>query len=374
MDDADGRSSLESSRAFRGLIGLAALALTVIVLAGAKAASDLVAHTLLGLVLAAAVTPVLTVTVRVGWGARAGAILASLTLFVVASAFAIVVGLAGSQMAQELRTFRSSFGEAKARLEAGLDVYDLEFLMPLIDGGIDLSRMDVLPRLVDAALSVGSAGYVTFVALFTLFEAPTLQEKWRRVAQDERMRRNAGRVLRDVQRYLLVKTGTCLASGLMVGLWTAALGLDGFVLWGLLAFAFNYIPFIGALLAFIPPTLVALVGIDLWTGMAVGAGILVVNFLIGNVIEPRVMGRAMGLSPLVVLLSVAVWGWVLGPIGALLSVPLTVIAKLALERSDRYAWLAVLMESPAALEEEVRAEDSPRRREEREAAREAAPS
>lgn len=374
MDDADGRSSRESSRAFRGLLGLAVLALSVIILAGAKAASDLVAQTLLGLVLAAAVTPVLTLTVRWGWGARIGAVLASLALFIVASAFAILIGLAGSQMAQELRKFRTSFHDAKARLEAALDVYDLDFLMPLVDGSVDLSRMDVLPRLIDAALSVGSAGYVMFVALFTLFEAPTLQEKWRRVARDERTRQNAGRVLRDVQRYLLVKTGTCLASGLLVGLWTAALGLEGFVLWGLLAFAFNYIPFIGALLAFIPPTLVALVGVDLVTGVAVGSGILVINFLIGNVIEPRVMGRAMGLSPLVVLLSVAVWGWVLGPIGALLSVPLTVIAKLALERSDRYAWLAVLMESPAALEEESRLAEETMRRDQAEGVREVAPS
>lgn len=331
----------------KGLLGLAVTALLVIVMAGLHAASNTVAQTLLGLVLAVAVTPVQGLARRMGLSDILGAILASFTLLILAGAFGVLVGLAGSQLARELTRFRAGFGAAQENLRQTLVDNDLEVLIPLVQNSVDLSRIDVLSPLIDAALSVGSVGFVLFVALFTLFEVPTFEHKWRLVTSaDPREQANAGRVLRDVQKYLLVKTATCMATGILVGLWTWAMGLEGAVLWGILAFALNYIPFIGALLAGIPPTLVALVGADLVTAVGVATGILIANFIIGNLVEPRVMGRAMGLSPLIVLLSVAVWGWVLGPVGALLSVPLTVIVKLALERSDRYEWVAILLDSP----------------------------
>ena len=331
----------------KGLLGLSVVALLVVVLAGIRAASDLVAQTLLGIVLAVAVTPVANIARRWKWPAWLGAIMASTALLILTAAFGVLLGLAGSQLAQELRRFRTSFATAQRNLRATLAENDLEVLLPLVDGSVDLSRMDVLPRIIDAATSLGSVGFVMFVALFTLFEGPTFEDKWRQITTaDPKARENVSRVLWDVQKYLIIKSGTCMLTGLFVGLWTAAVGLEGAILWGILAYALNYIPFLGSLIAGIPPTVIALVSIDLLTGISVGIGILMINFAIGNILEPRIMGRTMGLSPLVVLLSVALWGWVLGPIGALLSVPLTVIVKLAIERSDRYAWVAVLLDSP----------------------------
>lgn len=331
----------------RGLRGLFLVALVIVVLAGARAASGLVAQTLLGVVLAVGAAPILGACVRRGWPSAVGAALASLALLVLAGAFGVLIAFAGSQLAKVLPEVRSGFVAVRASLRETLVANDLEPLLVIVNQTPDLTGMDVLPRVFDAATSLGGIGFVLFVALFALFEASTFANKWRRVTDtDPGSRENARRVLADVQRYLLVKTGTCVATGILVGLWTATMGLEAAALWGLFAFAFNYIPFLGSLLAGIPPTLVALLTVDLVTGALVALGVLVVNLLIGNVIEPRVMGRAMGLSPLIVLLSVALWGWVLGPVGALLSVPLTIIVKLVLERSDRYAWVAVLLDSP----------------------------
>ncbi len=335
----------------KGLLGLAVVALVVVVLAGVRAASDLVAQTLLGIVLAVAVTPVAGLTRRWRWPAWAGALLASMSLLLFTAMFGVLLGIAGSQLASELRRFRTSFAAGQRNLRSALIEYDLEVLMPLFEGSVDLSRMDVLPRVMDAALSLGSVGFVMFVALFTLFEGPTFEAKWHRITtSDLKARANMSRVLWDVQRYLLIKSGTCMLTGLFVGLWCAAVGLEGALLWGFFAFALNYIPVLGSLLAGIPPTVIALVSIDFLTGISLGAGILLINFVIGNILEPRIMGRTMGLSPLVVLLSVALWGWVLGPVGALLSVPLTVIMKLAIERSERYAWVAVMLDSPVNIQ------------------------
>lgn len=345
--DLDGSPFREPVLTKEGLVGLAVVALVVVVLAGARAASDLVSQTLLGVVLAVGVAPVLQATRRRGWPDIVGAILASLALVVLVSGFGILLAFAGSQLAQEFPRFRKSLESARQRLKEDLVDRDLEPLLAVVDRSVDLSGLDLVSPLLEAASSVGSIGFVLFVAFFTVFEAPTFELKWLSITtRDSKARANAGRVLADVQRYLLVKTATCIATGLLVGMWTALLGLDAAVLWGLLAFALNYIPFIGSLLASIPPIVVALLNIDVITGVGVAAGIFFVNFLVGNIIEPRVMGRTMGLSPLVVLLSVALWGWVLGPVGALLSVPLTVIVKIVLERSARYAWVAVLLDAP----------------------------
>ncbi len=146
-----------------------------------------------------------------------------------------------------------------------------------------------------------------------------------------------------IQRYLAIKTGASLITGLLVGVWNLSIGLDFAILWGLLAFALNFIPSIGSIVAGAPAVALAL--IQLGPGWALGTAIvyLGVNFSIGNVIEPRILGRRLGLSPLVVILSLFFWGWVWGPAGMLLSVPMTVVVKLLLELSDDTRWLAILL-------------------------------
>ncbi|MEJ2334545.1 MAG: AI-2E family transporter [Gemmatimonadales bacterium] len=160
----------------------------------------------------------------------------------------------------------------------------------------------------------------------------------------------------DVRRYIGIKTLVSLGTGGLVAAWLAYLGVEYPLLWGLLAFVLNYIPTIGSYIAAVPGVLFAYLQLGPGTGLAAAIGYLVVNTLMGNVIEPRVMGRGMGLSTLVVFVSLVFWGWVLGPVGMLLSVPLTVILKRALELRDTTRWIGVLLgpelqpveESPAA--------------------------
>jgi predicted PurR-regulated permease PerM len=134
--------------------------------------------------------------------------------------------------------------------------------------------------------------------------------------------------------------------------WLGLLGVEYSLLWGLLAFLLNYVPTIGSFIAAIPAVLFAFLQLGLGSSLLAVLGYVVINTLLANVIEPRVMGRSMGLSTLVVFLSLVFWGWVLGPIGMLLSVPLTVILKLALEGQERTRWMAVLL-GPACPDEEV---------------------
>jgi predicted PurR-regulated permease PerM len=106
----------------------------------------------------------------------------------------------------------------------------------------------------------------------------------------------------------------------------------------------NFIPSIGSFIAAVPAIILALIQLGLPSAMLTLLGYLVVNVLFGNILEPRFMGRRLGLSPLVVFVSLLFWGWVLGPIGMVLSVPLTMIGKIALAANDDTRWLSVMLE------------------------------
>ena len=134
-----------------------------------------------------------------------------------------------------------------------------------------------------------------------------------------------------------------IITGLVAWAMLAALDVRFAFVWGLLAFALNYIPNIGSVLAAIPPIAQVLVFNGFYEALLVLAGYLLINLVFGNILEPRIMGRGLGLSTLVVFLSLIFWGWLLGPVGMLLSVPLTIIVKIALEQTAGGQSIAVLL-------------------------------
>jgi AI-2 transport protein TqsA len=153
---------------------------------------------------------------------------------------------------------------------------------------------------------------------------------------------------RDIQRYLAIKTVASLITGFLAGLLCWAAGLDFFILWGILAFALNFIPVIGSIVAGVPPMILALLLSGWPNALLVAGGYLLINNLIGNFLEPILVGRRLGISTLVVVISVMFWGWVWGPLGMLLAVPLTMMLKIVLEGSDEFRWIAVAISSDSA--------------------------
>ncbi len=148
-----------------------------------------------------------------------------------------------------------------------------------------------------------------------------------------------------VKRYMAIKTIMSLVTGVCIAIWLSILGIDFAVLWGLIAFFLNYVPNIGSVLAAIPAVMLAFIQLGSTSALLAAAGYIVMNTLIGNILEPRYMGRGLGLSTLVVFLSLVFWGWVLGPVGMLLSVPLTMTLKIALESREETVWLAIVLGS-----------------------------
>ena len=210
--------------------------------------------------------------------------------------------------------------------------------------GLD-SVLDLVTGTVRSLASLLTMALLVFLMMvFILFETAGLPGKlkaalgWRR-ADLARM----SQAQREIQRYLGIKTLVSLATGTLVFIWVYWLDVDFPLLWGIVAFLLNFIPSLGSIIASVPAMLLALVQTGPGSALLVGVGYLMINVVLGNFVEPHLMGRQLGISTLVVFISLIFWGWVWGPIGMLLAVPLTMVLKIVLEHTEDFRWLALLI-------------------------------
>ncbi len=222
-----------------------------------------------------------------------------------------------------------------------------ELLLKSIDPGASM-------RLVAKMLS-GVGGILTnsflilLTVIFILFEASSFPEKVRAALGDPKGTLSQFQKIIDaVNHYLALKTIVSLGTGVVVAIWVALLGIDFPVIWGLLAFLLNYIPNLGSIIAAVPPVLLGYIQFGIGRALLVAAGFVVVNVIFGNAVEPKLMGRKLGLSTLVVFISLIFWGWLWGPVGMLLSVPMTMVVKIALESSPTTKWISILLDSESS--------------------------
>jgi AI-2 transport protein TqsA len=218
------------------------------------------------------------------------------------------------------------------------------------------AKPDQTARLRDAvaALANGVAAtlsdcvVVAFYLLFLLLEAGRFPERVRRAYPEDR----AGHILKVVSRinaavgaYLRVKIQASLLLAIPVTVVLWAFGVNFALMWGVLTFVANFIPYVGSLVACTLPVLLAFLQLDPgWRPVAVGVLLITFHTTSGNVIEPAMTGRTVGLSSLVILISLAFWGICWGVIGMLLAVPLTVMMKIVLENVEVSRPLARLLE------------------------------
>ena len=187
---------------------------------------------------------------------------------------------------------------------------------------------------------------IVFTMIFILLEAGTARTKFEAAfGRSADTLENVRDFMQNLGRYLGIKTLISMATGLCAGVLTWSLGLDFPLLWAMLAFLLNYVPTIGSIIAAVPAVLLALVQIGPGAAGATAVGFIFINIVFGNFLEPRLMGYGVGISPLIVFVGLIAWGWIFGPVGMLLSVPLTMTLKMALESDDRTRWVAILIGS-----------------------------
>lgn len=185
---------------------------------------------------------------------------------------------------------------------------------------------------------------ILLTVIFIMLEEISLPVKIKKMSNDpETSLSRIQAVTKNINKYIVIKTIISLVTGILVYILLIIIGVDYPLLWGVLAFALNFIPTIGSIIALIPPMLLTVIQLGFGKALIVLIGYVVINTIMGNILEPKFMGKGLGLSTLVVFLSLIFWGWVLGPIGMLLSVPLTIAIKIGLDSSDETRWLSILL-------------------------------
>lgn len=259
----------------------------------------------------------------------------------------------GTEGELEVSELSSGAGEGAEGAEGG----DESIMHPGTGALIDLIDPRMIANLAGSVVSsIGNALsntiFVLFTTAFIMAEAAGLPRKLQLAlgSTTEDVERFS-RVIDDIQEYLSIKTWISGLTGLLAWGLCLAVGVDYPVLWGLVAFFLNYIPTLGSIIAAVPPTLLALVQFGWERSLILVVGYVAINLVVGSILEPRIMGKRLGLSTLVVWLSLVVWGWIWGSLGMFLSVPLTMVVKILLENSDDLKWIAVLMGSGAEMQE-----------------------
>lgn len=284
---------------------------------------------------------------------RVPSFLAALTIV---SGIMLLMAIVGTILGSSIADFTAALPEYQARLDVIVDRV-IDFVVKHLRGD---ESMESLGDMVDPGWAMGLAAtilnslkdvltnmfLIIFTMIFMLLEVSSVGTKVEAAfgRSTESLQRPRA-FLQNLGRYLGIKTIVSFATGFCAGVLTWALGLDFPLLWAMLAFLLNYVPTIGSIIAAVPAVLLALVQLGPGAASATAIGFAAINIAFGNIIEPRLMGYGVGISPLVVFIGLIFWGWVFGPVGMLLSVPLTMTLKLALESDASTRWIAILIGS-----------------------------
>lgn len=329
------------------LLSCAAL---IIIVAGLRAAAPILQPLLLALFLAILSFPLLSMLRRRGVGTPVAILATVVAVIALVTIFGyLMVGAVSDVAVAAPGYWEKLLGKATAALNnlenRGVKVSDWVAVEPIEAR----HAMDVLGGILGGTVK-GVASLVSFVTLvvvaliFMLYELVILPSKLGAAFGDgSNLAQHFAAITKEIQRYLGIKTVINAVTGVIIGVWAAVMGLDFPLFWGLLAFLLSYIPVLGSIIAGVPTTLLALVQYDWVKALIVAVGYLVVKVVIGDLIEPHLMGRKFGLSTLVVFVSVVFWAWVWGPLGMILAVPLTIVIKITLKHTEEFRWIAALL-------------------------------
>ena len=274
-------------------------------------------------------------------------------IIVILGVFLIIVAFM-SLVGASIKDFTGSIPEYETKLKqqmtlamdwlSKLGVNTSDFaIAQFIDPGAAMKLTGKLLNGIGNALT--NAFLIFMIVIFILLEASSFPNKMAVISPDEDNSEynRADEFINTVNQYMALKSMVSLATGIIIYIFLSVLGVDFALLWAILAFALNYVPNIGSIIAAVPAVLLTIIQFGPLKALVVAIGYLCVNLVMGNIVEPRFMGKGLGLSTLVVFLSLLIWGWILGPVGMLLSVPLTITAKIALDSREDSRWISVLL-------------------------------
>jgi len=324
---------------------LVKVAAVVVIIAGLMAAKSIVVPILLAIFITILTSPLLI------WLQDKG-LHSGLSLVGIMALLIFVLGLVGVLVSSSLNDFTANLPMYEDKFREGmgsvlkiLHTNGFEFSDESISAFVDPSKMAAFASGIikgfGAALT--NSFMILLLVVFMLLEASVLPKKLQSIHADASS--HAREFIDNVKQYMRIKSVFSFITGFTIYISMLAIGLDYALLWGVLAFMLNFVPNIGSIIAAVPAVLLALIQLGFLGSLEVGVVFIVVNIILGSVLEPKFMGEGLGLSTLVVFLSLLFWGWIFGPVGMLLSIPLTIMLKLALQTNKETQWIAILLGS-----------------------------
>jgi AI-2 transport protein TqsA len=336
----------ELNNSHQGIRVLVFTAALVIIIVGINQAQSVLVSFLVAIFLALLGTP------PVLWLERKR-IPSFIAVSVVLSGMIIILLLVGGLVGTSLNSFIDALPSYQQRIQEqvaalktllagkGIRVTD-KMVLEYINPGAMMSLTARLLAGLGSALS--NIVLILLTVAFILFEASSFPVKLRAVLGDPQQSfPQVTKFVDDIERYMFIKTLMSLSTGILIGLWLFILGVDFPILWGFLAFLLHYVPNVGSIISAVPAVILALVQLGIGYAALTAAGYLAVSFIFGNMVEPRLMGRRLGLSTLVVFLSLIFWGSLLGPVGMVLCIPLTMTLKFVCQNNKGTQWIAILL-------------------------------
>ena len=317
----------------------------VIVLAGIKIASSIVIPFLLSIFIAIILSPIYNYFNSKG-------IPNGLSLALVMTMFIIFIMLIVKLVGSSAQEFSSNMGEYEQKL--GVTLHHVTVLVSEI--GIQIPEREISSILnakqmmqfstgvVQGIGSLFTNGFIIFLSvIFMLLESEYFVRKIAHITSNVEIIKNIQEILFNIKRYMVIKAIISFFTGMLIWLALVFIGTDYAFLWGVLAFMLNFIPNIGSIIATVPAVLLTLIQLGYSSAFVVAIVYMATNIIVGSVIEPKIMGKGLGLSTLIVFLSLIFWGWLLGIVGMLLSIPLTMIIKIILDGNENTKWIATLL-------------------------------
>lgn len=330
---------------------LVTLAAAIIVIFGMQRLSTLLAPVLLAMFFVLAFLPMLTWLQRKGVSHRWSVVIVVVTVLMSALLLVALIVVSVSQVVGNIPEYRVAIrGQIDALAgeltDVGIDVEGDDLAKQLDVDVLITIAAKVLPSVV---AFLGATVLVLMLFIYVLIDSEGIRSRLRRgIGTDDAQLARLSSMVSVVGRYISIRL---VMGGLSAALNVVLLllvGVDYALFWGIVALIMSFIPYLGYWIALIPPFLIALATVSPEAAAVVFFGYWLINGGIDNILGPHLLGRGLDVTPAVSVVAIVFWGIVLGPVGAVLAMPLTVAVKLLiLERYPDSRWLALVMSSSA---------------------------
>ena len=332
------------------------MASVIVVLAGIKSAIEILVPFLLALFIAIVLSPMYEFLRKKKIPDALALVIVIMGFVVFLVSIASLIGTSVQDFSANINTYNMKLNAYYESLSTYLQNFGLELPVEEIRNMLNSKQiMLFVSSIIKSMGSMFTNGFVILLTvIFMLLESESFSKKIDIADGNKDTIIQITSILDKIKEYMMLKALISLFTGFVVWIALLFIGTDYAFLWAVLAFLLNFIPNIGSIIAAVPAVLISLVQLGVFNAFLVVALYTSINIVIGSIIEPKVMGKGLGLSTLVVFLSLLFWGWLLGMVGMLLSIPLTIMAKIIFSENQNTKWISVLLGSGDNLENKVK--------------------